>query len=509
MTYPMKLKEAGCQVGFIGKYGIGKNTEGVDDKFDYFWGTASQPRYENEDENGNYIHYTDLVDQHIDQFSDSTDIDNPFCLSVSFKAPHVQDGDPRQFIYNPTDNKNVGKVISDYVLNIDIAPTILSYAGIEVPKTMQGNNLLPLIEKGYEFTSCVEGLVELYKTTGNEQYFTAAKNIHAVLVKWERTPVGSVSFNDKYVGSAGIINTVSEICDAVYWNRLSYELFLLTGDEKYIEEIERTLYNSLLCAFNQEGTWRLRHLRMSHIHIPAHNHFLQNHQCCTNNLPRGLFQAGEVVLAKKGNNIFLTLFNEGEGEIMLPAGQTAHFKIEGDFLNNSKAIATLSIQKPERFTLKIRNPKWSNRLKVRFNKNLQTGESDRRWFNVGREWKNNDKIEIVFDMDVWWETFHPAWADSLFDDAEFYKREWAAMKFKNENNKKINSEYEHVKSLQVSDALPNTQAVTFFYGPLALSCDVRVTEGDISSAVQFTPAAGNTWDNSSEFNTWCILKNQN
>jgi arylsulfatase A-like enzyme len=61
----------------------------------------TQPRYENEDENGNYLHYTDKVQQDIMGFLEQFGTQNPFCLSVSFKAPHVQDGDPRQFIYHP------------------------------------------------------------------------------------------------------------------------------------------------------------------------------------------------------------------------------------------------------------------------------------------------------------------------------------------------------------------------------------------------------------------------
>lgn len=100
LTYPMLMKKAGYNVGFIGKYGIGNNTLGVDDKFDYFWGMAGQPKYENKDENGNFIHYTDWVGQHIKEYLNTIDQKKPFCLSVSFKAPHVQDSDPRQFIYN-------------------------------------------------------------------------------------------------------------------------------------------------------------------------------------------------------------------------------------------------------------------------------------------------------------------------------------------------------------------------------------------------------------------------
>lgn len=260
-TYPMLLKGNGYRVGFVGKYGIGKNTDGVADKFDYFWGTAEQPKYENIDEKGDSIHYTDWVGKHVSWFLETTEKDRPFCLSVSFKAPHCQDGDPRQFIYNPrykglyagdtipeepgntteewekfpaffkennearkrwdmrfsnpaqylemvkgyyrlvtgmddvigevrkqlktkgldentiiiftADNgfylgehglagkwyghepsirvpliiynplqdEQAGKIISEMVLNIDIAPSILSFAGVDIPETMQGDDL--------------------------------------------------------------------------------------------------------------------------------------------------------------------------------------------------------------------------------------------------------------------------------------------------------------------------------------------------------------------------------
>lgn len=100
-TYPSLLKSAGYQTGFIGKYGIGTSTDEVAPCFDYFFGSADQPKYENKDEDGNPIHYTELVEKHIMKFLSTTGKDKPFCLSVSFKAPHVQDGDPRQFIYNP------------------------------------------------------------------------------------------------------------------------------------------------------------------------------------------------------------------------------------------------------------------------------------------------------------------------------------------------------------------------------------------------------------------------
>ncbi|GAB2800907.1 sulfatase [Rhabdobacter roseus] len=101
-TYPMLLKQAGYQVGFIGKFGVGNPKEQPAAAFD-FWACSDkgQPDYEMKDERGNYLHHTDKVNGDIEQFMESTRAAQPFCLSVSFKAPHVQDNDPRQFIIQP------------------------------------------------------------------------------------------------------------------------------------------------------------------------------------------------------------------------------------------------------------------------------------------------------------------------------------------------------------------------------------------------------------------------
>ncbi len=99
LCYDMQLKKAGYRVGFIGKYGVGANLPAQ--AYDYWAGVPGQPKYENTDENGAYIHYTKVCEKQALEFLDGCTPDQPFCLSVSFKAPHVQDGDPRQFIADP------------------------------------------------------------------------------------------------------------------------------------------------------------------------------------------------------------------------------------------------------------------------------------------------------------------------------------------------------------------------------------------------------------------------
>lgn len=101
-TYPLVLKRAGYQIGFIGKYGVGNPKDQPSEYFD-FWDCSptGQPFYEMTDEYGRYLHHTDKVGQDINRFLSTVDREKPFCLSVSFKAPHVQDNDPRQFIIHP------------------------------------------------------------------------------------------------------------------------------------------------------------------------------------------------------------------------------------------------------------------------------------------------------------------------------------------------------------------------------------------------------------------------
>ena len=68
--------------------------------FDYFDGFPGQGKYFH-DQDGSVVHLTRIMTNKAVEFLEGCSRDQPFCLSVSFKAPHVQDNDPRQFLYDP------------------------------------------------------------------------------------------------------------------------------------------------------------------------------------------------------------------------------------------------------------------------------------------------------------------------------------------------------------------------------------------------------------------------
>ena len=97
-TYPLLLKKAGYKIGYINKFGVGKLNQPIG-SFDYWkCPKEEQPVYEMKQANGGIIHNTDSVANDIKIFLNQYGKQEPFCLSVGFKAPHEQDGNPPRFI---------------------------------------------------------------------------------------------------------------------------------------------------------------------------------------------------------------------------------------------------------------------------------------------------------------------------------------------------------------------------------------------------------------------------
>ncbi len=395
--------------------------------------------------------------------------------------------------------------------------------------------------KSYEFISCVEGMVELYRLTGERDFLTAAENIHRQLVAWERSPVGTVSFNDKCVGSRRLINIVAELCDAVYWNRLSFDLFRLTKNPAYLDEIERTLYNALPCGVKPDGTWGLRRLRLTHEHVPAHPHFLKHHQCCVDNLPRGWFQAVETSLFTDQDGLYLCLFNPATGAVELPGKGRVPLRIAGDFLADGAVEIAFDPAQPVEFTLFVRKPWWSTKTSALVNGKTTDAGSDKSWLAIRRSWQKGDVVRVAFEMPVRAEFFDPVSAPADEALVAWHRKEWGALGVIQLDPKTYKIVQQ--KTVTDADALPQHKACMFFRGPMALARDARLGEVDFRAVLKQVPAtlpatalqpvaapagiwkaftlklpaggelklcdfssAGNTWDTRSRFAAWHLCE---
>lgn len=97
-SYPAMLRKAGYRTAFVGKWGLGGPLPKED--FDYFQGFSGQGQYFIE-RDGQEVHLTGILGQQACDFLKTCTGRQPFCLSLSTKAPHVQDGHPDPFRYDP------------------------------------------------------------------------------------------------------------------------------------------------------------------------------------------------------------------------------------------------------------------------------------------------------------------------------------------------------------------------------------------------------------------------
>lgn len=97
-SYPVLLREAGYHSGFIGKWGLGGALPA--ERFDYWRGFEGQGVFFPEPDRPER-HLTTIMSDQAEEFLRGAPKDRPFHLSISYKSPHVQDNDPRQFLYDP------------------------------------------------------------------------------------------------------------------------------------------------------------------------------------------------------------------------------------------------------------------------------------------------------------------------------------------------------------------------------------------------------------------------
>jgi len=112
ISYPALLRAVGYRTGFIGKFGIESNgkllvenekitLKKMFEHFDNFehWGLfkGSPNGYFVEQTDGTKRHLTDITGEKAINFLRECNPDQPFCLSISFNAPHAQDNAPQQY----------------------------------------------------------------------------------------------------------------------------------------------------------------------------------------------------------------------------------------------------------------------------------------------------------------------------------------------------------------------------------------------------------------------------
>lgn len=256
------------------------------------------------------------------------------------------------------------------------------------------------VTKAYEMTSCFEGLLELYRITGEEWYKTAILNFADLILEDDFSVIGSAGcthelFDHSTVRQANTNNyfTMQETCVTVTLMKFFLQLNLLTGNPKYIDAYEISYYNAYLGAVNTENktssyngeipdgltelsplpfdsysplTAGLRGNFIGGLRVMSNNKY---YSCCVCIAAAGVGSVPKAALLCYESGLVLNLYINGEICTTTPKGNDIKIITSTAYPVEGTVNITVENKANEEFTLKIRNPYWSKNTTVTQNGN--------------------------------------------------------------------------------------------------------------------------------------------
>lgn len=260
-------------------------------------------------------------------------------------------------------------------------------------------------QKAYEMMSCYEGLIELYRITGNENFKVAAEKTWQSINDSEINIAGSGSameawFSGKEKQTAPIAH-YQETCVTVTWIKFNQQLLRLTGDAKYADAIEKTYYNALLGAMKPDGSDWAKYTPLSGQRLEGSEQCGMGLNCCNASGPRGLFTIPLTAVMKSDKGVYVNFYIEGLYNVESPKKNNVVIKQSTDYPVSGNINLEIEMKGKEKMDIDLRIPSWSTEYKVFVNNETVSTTGDTapgKYLTLNREWKNNDKITIEFEM---------------------------------------------------------------------------------------------------------------
>lgn len=259
-------------------------------------------------------------------------------------------------------------------------------------------------QKAYEMMSCYEGLLELYRVTGDKRFKEAVVNTWDNIKATEINIAGSGASTEMWFGGAALqadpVNHYQEVCVTVTWIKFSLQLFRLTGAAKYAEAAERAYYNALLGSLDKTGSTWAKYTPLNGQRLPGSEQCGMGLNCCEANGPRALFLLPFYAVTKGGNEnaISVNYFMDGTYDVNLQGAQIK-LRQQTAYPKNGLVNISLHLKKQAAFDLKLRIPSWADSCTVKVNgASVKTNIIKGDYCTVRRTWKEGDVVTLHIPM---------------------------------------------------------------------------------------------------------------
>lgn len=264
------------------------------------------------------------------------------------------------------------------------------------------------------------GITDVAAITGNEDYINTLKRV------WENVTdkkiyitggLGSFEWGEGFGHNYELPNMTSycETCAAisnVYWN---HRMFLLFGESKYIDVLERTLYNNVLSGIALSGDRFFYDNPLESDGVHERQEWF-GCACCPSNVTRFMASIPGYMYGVKESNVYINLFVGSDAEIIMGDNKVKLTQVTEYPLNGDIRII-VSPKREDDFTINIRIPGWlgdkplpgelysflnetNKQYSISINGKEKSVQGVGGYASISRVWKREDVIEIKLPMEV-------------------------------------------------------------------------------------------------------------
>lgn len=279
------------------------------------------------------------------------------------------------------------------------------------------------VRAGYLYAA----VADVAALTGDTNFITAIDTLWNNVVQkklYVQGGIGAIGDGERFGANYELPNgtAYNETCAAianVYWN---HRMFLLHGDARYIDVLEKTLYNGLLSgvgmdakSFFYTNAMEIRN-GVAHADMEAERSGWFTCSCCPTNITRLIPSVPGYVYAQQGNSVYANLFVSGK--VALTVGKK---QLEIIQRNNYPWEGRLSFEVNPRsatpFTLLVRIPGWSRneaipsdlyafesmsdkKAIITINGSEVAYDVDKGYAVLSKTWKKGDVVVVDLPMEV-------------------------------------------------------------------------------------------------------------
>lgn len=277
------------------------------------------------------------------------------------------------------------------------------------------------------------GMADVTAITGNTAYIQAIDRIweNVVLKKMYLTGgIGAAGGIEGFGAGYELPNAEAycETCASIGYALWNERMFLLHGDAKYIDVLERVIYNGFLSGVSLSGD-QFFYPNPLESFGQYHRSAWFNCACCPSNIPRFIPSVPGYVYAKRDDSLYVNLFVAGEASIELRQ-QKVSVRQETQYPWDGNVRITVNPAESAEFAISIRIPGWAigrpvpgdlyqdmdkagEAVVIRVNGEEIPLEIAQGYVSIRRTWKASDVIEASFPMPVRRVLAHPAVKDDL------------------------------------------------------------------------------------------------